>query len=36
MGKLKCPDCGEDLALYVDVVCTHSKKSRTMVHFIKQ
>ena len=26
MGKLKCPECGEDLALYVDVVCTHSKK----------
>lgn len=26
MGKLKCPKCGGDLALYVDVVCTHSKK----------
>lgn len=26
MGKLKCPQCGRDLELYVDVVCTHSKK----------
>ncbi len=26
MGKLKCPHCGNDLELYVDVVTTHSKK----------
>lgn len=26
MGKLKCPQCGRDLELFVDVVCTHSKK----------
>ena len=26
MGKLKCPECGGNLELYVDVICTHSKK----------
>ena len=26
MGKLKCPECGSDLQLTVDVVCEHSQK----------
>lgn len=28
MGNIKCPECGRSLELFIDVVCTHSKKIR--------